>query len=90
MILESPALPVMEGDDVTLRCRNRNKTTSNLKAAFYKDGLLIKNTTTGEMIIHSITKSDEGLYRCNIFEAGKSADSWLAVRGDPVQNIIYL
>ncbi|KAE8279479.1 Low affinity immunoglobulin gamma Fc region receptor II Fc gamma receptor IIB [Larimichthys crocea] len=78
VILESPALPVTEGDKVILRCRN--KTTSNLKAAFYKDGLLIKNTTTGEMIIHSITKSDEGLYRCNIFEAGKSAESWLAVR----------
>ncbi|TKS93298.1 Fc receptor-like protein 5 [Collichthys lucidus] len=78
VILESPALPVTEGDNVILRCRN--KTTSNLKADFYKDGLLIKNTTTAEMIIHSVSKSDEGLYRCNIPEAGKSAESWLAVR----------
>ncbi|TKS93373.1 Fc receptor-like protein 5 [Collichthys lucidus] len=78
VILESPALPVTEGDNVILRCRN--KTTSNLKADFYKDGLLIKNTTTAEMIIHGVSKSDEGLYRCNIPEAGKSAESWLAVR----------
>ncbi|XP_035530999.1 high affinity immunoglobulin gamma Fc receptor I-like [Morone saxatilis] len=62
VILEIPALPVMEGDRVTLRCRN--KMTSNFPAVFYKDGLLIRNSSTGEMIIHSVSKSDEGLYKC--------------------------
>uniref|UniRef100_A0A3Q0R925 Ig-like domain-containing protein n=1 Tax=Amphilophus citrinellus TaxID=61819 RepID=A0A3Q0R925_AMPCI len=41
MILQSPVLPVMEGDDVTLLCQTKT-TPSNLPAAFYKDGSLIR------------------------------------------------
>uniref|UniRef100_A0A3Q2CML1 Ig-like domain-containing protein n=1 Tax=Cyprinodon variegatus TaxID=28743 RepID=A0A3Q2CML1_CYPVA len=41
MILQSPVLPVMEGDDVTLSCLTKT-TPSNLPAAFYKDGSLIR------------------------------------------------
>uniref|UniRef100_A0A8P4KU30 Ig-like domain-containing protein n=1 Tax=Dicentrarchus labrax TaxID=13489 RepID=A0A8P4KU30_DICLA len=74
VILESPALPVMEGNNVTLSCRNKT-TSSNLKADFYKDGLLMGRSSTGEMIIHSVSKSDEGLYKCKISGAGESAES---------------
>ncbi|XP_059210511.1 sialoadhesin-like [Centropristis striata] len=77
--LESPALPVMEGESVTLRCRN--KKTSNLEAVFYKDGRLISSSSTGETNIYSVSKSDEGLYKCSIPHGGESAESWLAVRG---------
>ncbi|XP_045920666.1 uncharacterized protein LOC123980359 isoform X2 [Micropterus dolomieu] len=80
VILDSPVLPVMEGDDVTLSCRNKN--TSNLIADFYKDGRLIRSSSTGNMTIHSVSKSDEGLYKCNISGTG-SPDSWLTVRGHP-------
>ncbi|XP_041635764.1 uncharacterized protein LOC121504770 [Cheilinus undulatus] len=92
VILESPALPVMEGDDVTLCCTNRTTITSslspdeyaasssNLPADFYKDGLLIGSSSTGNMTIHSVNKSDEGLYKCNISGVGQSLDSWLSVR----------
>ncbi|XP_051251154.1 high affinity immunoglobulin epsilon receptor subunit alpha-like [Dicentrarchus labrax] len=76
VILESPALPVIEGEPVTLRCR---KKSSNLKADFYKDGFFIRSSSTGEMIIHNVSKSDEGLYKCKISGAGESAESWLAV-----------
>uniref|UniRef100_A0AAX7SUF3 Ig-like domain-containing protein n=1 Tax=Astatotilapia calliptera TaxID=8154 RepID=A0AAX7SUF3_ASTCA len=48
VILQSPVLPVMEGDDVTLRCKTKT-TPSNLPAAFYKDGSLIRKQTTGHM-----------------------------------------
>uniref|UniRef100_A0A3P8QSJ5 Ig-like domain-containing protein n=1 Tax=Astatotilapia calliptera TaxID=8154 RepID=A0A3P8QSJ5_ASTCA len=41
VILQSPVLPVMEGDDVTLLCKTKT-TPSNLPAAFYKDGSLIR------------------------------------------------
>ncbi|KAM4611648.1 low affinity immunoglobulin gamma Fc region receptor II-b-like [Polymixia lowei] len=78
VILESPVLPVMEGDDVTLRCRTQ--TPSNLTADFYKDGSLIGTESTGEMIIHSVSRSDEGLYKCNRRDLGESPESWLAVR----------
>ncbi|KAM4611650.1 low affinity immunoglobulin gamma Fc region receptor III-A-like [Polymixia lowei] len=81
VILESPVLPVMEGDDVTLRCRT--KTPSNLTADFYKDGSLIGTESTGEMIIHSVSRSDEGLYKCNRRDLGESPESWLAVRAPP-------
>ncbi|XP_038587714.1 Fc receptor-like protein 5 [Micropterus salmoides] len=79
VILESPALPVMEGEALTLQCRDK-KTSSNLTADFYKDGRLIRSSSTGDMTIHTVSVSDEGLYKCNITDVGESAESWLAVR----------
>ncbi|KAM9400848.1 Fc receptor-like protein 5 [Salvelinus alpinus] len=79
VILESPALPVTEGDSVTLRCRYQ-VTPSNLTADFYKDGSLIRTETTGEMTIPAVSKSDEGLYKCTNSE-GESPESWMTVTG---------
>ncbi|XP_036968587.1 Fc receptor-like protein 5 [Acanthopagrus latus] len=78
VILDSPALPVIEGAAVTLRCRSKT-TSSNLTAGFYKDGRLIRSSSTGEMIIHSVSRSDEGQYKCNISGVGESPESWLFV-----------
>uniref|UniRef100_A0AAQ6IHG0 Ig-like domain-containing protein n=1 Tax=Anabas testudineus TaxID=64144 RepID=A0AAQ6IHG0_ANATE len=78
VILESPVLPVMEGDDVTLRCRKK-QAPSNLTAEFYKDGLFMGSSSTGEMIVHSVSRSHEGLYKCSISGAGESPESWLKV-----------
>ncbi|KAK1890554.1 Fc receptor-like protein 5 [Dissostichus eleginoides] len=77
VILESPSVPVMEGESVTLICRNQ---TSTLSADFYKDGRLISSSSSGNITIHRVSKSDEGLYKCNISDGGQSPDSWLAVR----------
>nr|XP_005755001.1 PREDICTED: uncharacterized protein LOC102212052 [Pundamilia nyererei] len=63
VILQSPVLPVMEGDDVTLLCKPKT-TPSNLTAAFYKDGSLIRKQPTGHMTIQHVSRSDEGLYKC--------------------------
>ncbi|XP_071315007.1 low affinity immunoglobulin gamma Fc region receptor II-a-like [Trachinotus anak] len=79
VILESPVLPVMEGEAVTLRCRNR-ATSSNLTADFYKDGLFIGSSSTGNMTIASVSKFDGGLYTCSISGAGESPASRLTVR----------
>ncbi|XP_047241816.1 low affinity immunoglobulin gamma Fc region receptor III-A-like isoform X2 [Girardinichthys multiradiatus] len=78
VILQSPVLPVMEGDDVTLSCQT--KTSSNLPAAFIKDGSLIR-TEPGHMTLHHVTSSDEGLYKCNISGHGESPSSWISVSG---------
>ncbi|XP_044215007.1 Fc receptor-like protein 5 [Thunnus albacares] len=80
VILQSPVLPVMEGDDVTLHCKTK---TSNLPADFYKDGSLIRTEPTGHMMIHHVSKSDEGLYMCHISGHGKSPPSWITVTGKP-------
>ena len=80
VILDSPVLPVMEGSNVTLSCRRKRTTSLNLTADFYKDGLLI-GSRSGEMTVHSVSKCDEGLYKCRLSGAGESAESWLAVRG---------
>ncbi|XP_047241801.1 uncharacterized protein LOC124880580 isoform X2 [Girardinichthys multiradiatus] len=77
VILQSPVLPVMEGDDVTLSCQT--KTSSNLPAAFIKDGSLIRTEPTGHMTLHHVTSSDEGLYKCNIRGHGESPSSWISV-----------
>ncbi|XP_029932676.1 sialoadhesin-like, partial [Myripristis murdjan] len=77
VILQSPVLPVMEGAAVTLNCTTR--TPSSLPADFYKDGSLIRTESTGQMTIHHVSKSDEGLYHCTISGYGQSPPSWLAV-----------
>ncbi|XP_042257802.1 Fc receptor-like protein 5 isoform X1 [Thunnus maccoyii] len=76
VILQSPVLPVMEGDDVTLHCKNK---TSNLPADFYKDGSLIRTEPAGHMTIHHVSKSDEGLYKCHSSSHGESPPSWITV-----------
>ncbi|XP_071315346.1 low affinity immunoglobulin gamma Fc region receptor II-like isoform X2 [Trachinotus anak] len=78
VILQSPVLPVMEGHDVTLHCKTKS-TPSNLPAAFYKDGSLIRTEPAGHMTIHHVSRSDEGLYRCNIRGHGESPPSWISV-----------
>ncbi|XP_030609945.1 Fc receptor-like protein 3 [Archocentrus centrarchus] len=83
VILESPVHPVQEGDAVTLRCTNKSISFSS-HANFYKDGLFIGNSSTGIVTIHKVSKSDEGFYKCNIYGAGSSPASWLAVRGQMI------
>uniref|UniRef100_A0A0F8C7U6 Fc receptor-like protein 5 n=1 Tax=Larimichthys crocea TaxID=215358 RepID=A0A0F8C7U6_LARCR len=80
VILESPALPVMEQQNVTLRCTLKG-TSSNLPADFIKEGHMDMVTYKGEMTIYNVSKSDEGLYKCRISGREESAGSWLAVRG---------
>lgn len=80
MILESPIEPVMEADAVTLRCR-KNKTPINHIADFYKDGSYIGTGYKGEITIRSVSKSDEGPYKCSISGAGESPERRLTVRG---------
>ncbi|XP_041821255.1 Fc receptor-like protein 5 [Chelmon rostratus] len=84
VILESPVLPVMEGDNVTLNCRLRFKTSAcDLTADFYKDGLLIGTSPTGNMTLHSVSWSDEGPYKCDVCGSGGSPQSWLTVTAPP-------
>uniref|UniRef100_A0AAX7TJX5 Ig-like domain-containing protein n=1 Tax=Astatotilapia calliptera TaxID=8154 RepID=A0AAX7TJX5_ASTCA len=78
VILQSSVLPVMEGDDVTLLCKTKT-TPSNLPAAFYKDGSLIRKQPTGHMTIQHVSRSDEGLYKCDISGHGESPSSWITV-----------
>ncbi|KAK3545916.1 hypothetical protein QTP70_016712, partial [Hemibagrus guttatus] len=80
VILESPVHPVTEGHPLTLRCLYHNPNPPNLRADFYKDGSVLQNQTTGEMIIQTVSKSDEGFYHCKHPERGESPKSWLSVR----------
>ncbi|KAF7706754.1 sialoadhesin-like isoform X2 [Silurus meridionalis] len=79
VILESPVHPVTEGHPLTLRCLIRNTNSSNLRSVFYKSGSVVQNQTTGELIIHKVSKSDEGFYRCEHPERGNSTKSWVSV-----------
>ncbi|KAK1803657.1 hypothetical protein P4O66_021064 [Electrophorus voltai] len=81
VILESPVHPVTEGDPLILRCLLHLTIASDFRADFYKDGILIQNQTRGEMTIHSVSKSDEGLYQCKNSERRESPYSWVSVRG---------
>ncbi|XP_069580512.1 low affinity immunoglobulin gamma Fc region receptor II-like [Brachyistius frenatus] len=82
VVLQSPVLPVTEGGDVTLRCKTQ-ATPPDLPAAFYKDGLLIGTRPAGHMTLRHVSRSDEGLYRCNISGQGESPPSWISVHLSP-------
>ncbi|KAM3590238.1 uncharacterized protein V6R79_006403 [Siganus canaliculatus] len=83
VVLESPVLPVMEGHDVTLSCRQKSA-SSNLTAQFFKDGILLESSSTGSITLDGVTKDNEGVYRCQMPGAGQSLESWLHVRAGSV------
>lgn len=74
-------MPVSEGAAVVLRCK-AEKNSSGHEYSFYKDGHIIRSKTSGEMIIRSASRSDEGLYTCSASGLGESEGSWLTVLGD--------
>ncbi|XP_066500472.1 leukocyte immunoglobulin-like receptor subfamily B member 3 [Hoplias malabaricus] len=80
VILESPVHSVSEGYSLTLRCLYHSTKSSHLPTDFYKDGVLLQKQTTGEMTIHKVSKSHEGLYHCKHPEEGESPRSWISVR----------
>uniref|UniRef100_A0AAQ6ILV9 Ig-like domain-containing protein n=1 Tax=Anabas testudineus TaxID=64144 RepID=A0AAQ6ILV9_ANATE len=80
LILEIPALPVLTGSDVTLRCRNRNDET--VAAYFFKNNLTYDGSRS-EFILSRVRPSDEGLYSCSTDTLGESPQSWLRVRDPP-------
>ncbi|XP_060730998.1 immunoglobulin superfamily member 1-like isoform X4 [Tachysurus vachellii] len=78
LILDSPVHPVTEGQPLTLHCLNRSKLSVS-GVNFYKNDSILQNQTTGEMIISSVSKSDEGFYHCKHPERGESPKSWVSV-----------
>ncbi|XP_052458904.1 Fc receptor-like protein 5 [Carassius gibelio] len=85
VVLESSVDPVIEGHTLTLHCLHRSTNSSTLRADFYKDGSLVQNQTTGEMIITTVSESDEGFYYCKT-ERGQSLHSWISVREKKVSH----
>lgn len=79
VVLDVPAHPVMEGEAVMLHCRS-NMLSGNLSAVFYKDELFIGTGSLATMIIPTVYKSHEGLYKCRISGVGESPGSWLTVK----------
>ncbi|XP_026225335.1 high affinity immunoglobulin epsilon receptor subunit alpha-like isoform X8 [Anabas testudineus] len=77
VILDIPALPVMQGTNVILRCRSKNQST-NL-GIFYKNDVPMHSTPEEEMKIENVSKSDEGFYKCHVSSIGTSPASWLSV-----------
>ncbi|XP_034059051.1 low affinity immunoglobulin gamma Fc region receptor II-a-like isoform X2 [Gymnodraco acuticeps] len=84
VILQSPALPVMEGDDVTLTCRT--KMADPPSADFFKDGVFIGTESDGHMTLLHVSRSDEGLYKCS-FQSKESPESRLSVSEKPTTSM---
>ncbi|XP_010787826.1 sialoadhesin-like [Notothenia coriiceps] len=77
--LQSPAVPVTEGDNVTLICRT--KMADPPSADFYKDGVFIGAESDGQMTLYNFTKSNQGAYKCGVQNKGESPESWVIMEG---------
>ncbi|XP_060951688.1 Fc receptor-like protein 5 [Limanda limanda] len=88
VILQSPVLPVDEGEDVTLICKTKTP-PFNLSADFYKDGTFVRTTPTGHMTIQLVSKSDEGAYKCYIRGRGESPPAWISITGQEVKVVLF-
>ncbi|XP_033839942.2 uncharacterized protein LOC117386640 [Periophthalmus magnuspinnatus] len=80
VILKSPVRPVMVGDNVTLRCLKNPNLKPSTKFDFYKDGVRVDTSSSGELTLYNISLSDQGLYKCNISEKKFSKENWLQVK----------
>ncbi|KAF3698447.1 hypothetical protein EXN66_Car014128 [Channa argus] len=82
LILEIPALPVVAGSDVTLRCKNKDGST---RAAFFlrNDKVTGDKVKVKEFTIRNVQQSDEGLYSCSTDASQPSPQSRLRVRDHP-------
>ncbi|XP_069031612.1 high affinity immunoglobulin epsilon receptor subunit alpha-like, partial [Embiotoca jacksoni] len=78
VILDIPAQPVIEGNDVSLRCMKENSESRHI-ADFYKDGVGLDSKYKSSIAIQNISKSDEGLYKCSMSGVGESPASRLLV-----------
>uniref|UniRef100_A0A669D150 Ig-like domain-containing protein n=1 Tax=Oreochromis niloticus TaxID=8128 RepID=A0A669D150_ORENI len=87
VILEIPAQPVMQGENVTLHCRKKDA-NSNYTAKFYKNGISIGSSSSGNIMAPNVSKSDEGLYKCSIADAEESPESWLSVEDSGFPQVV--
>ncbi|XP_042257748.1 low affinity immunoglobulin gamma Fc region receptor II-c-like isoform X2 [Thunnus maccoyii] len=81
LILEVPALPVLTGSDVTLRCRFKDGSTHPVN--LLKNGEPSRAGPTGELNISNVQQSDEGFYSCYAELTGESPKSRLRVKVSP-------
>ncbi|XP_028329625.1 uncharacterized protein LOC114480037 isoform X3 [Gouania willdenowi] len=78
IILVSPVHPVTEGELVTIGCQMRTGHALST-VSFYKDDKLVQSDGGAEMTISTVSKSDEGFYKCQ--SSGKeSPQSWISIK----------
>lgn len=83
VIVQTPASPVTEGQNVVLYCQYSRANPSH--TSFYKNGVKMNSYTSGSnktimMTVENVTQGDESFYKCKSEDGMmESAESWLSV-----------
>ncbi|KAJ0006072.1 hypothetical protein NQD34_013345 [Periophthalmus magnuspinnatus] len=85
-VLEAPPLPVMDGDDITLRCLEKDKKTGVIKVApatFKHRGRVISWEKSGTLTLKNVTKANEGVYSCRTKTVTTTHESYVSLKARP-------
>ncbi|KAJ0055652.1 hypothetical protein NL108_008825 [Boleophthalmus pectinirostris] len=63
LLVVVPMLPVSEGEDVTLTCLDRDR--SSVSAHFYRDDLQLTSDPRPDLSLRPVSWSDRGWYKCS-------------------------
>lgn len=83
IVLEAPWVPVTEGDDMTLRCWQQDRSTKIItpaRAGFHVNYKFIDKSEEGTITIKGVTKADEGFYQCSTRAEGMGHKTWITVK----------
>ncbi|KAK7910012.1 hypothetical protein WMY93_014696 [Mugilogobius chulae] len=87
VLLSVPIYPILLGTSVTLACLSNHPNNNKFEASFFRDADFLGIKPSATLTLPSVTRKDEGLYRCEIASRGRSKQVPLRISSENVHAI---